>query len=55
MEPTTIKIKHGRGEIEVTLPWDATSDDMVETIYGMLITLGYHPESVKDSIRELLC
>jgi hypothetical protein len=52
MEETIVSIKHGDVEIIIKLPWDVDITTLVNTIKGALITVGFHPDNVKELFSE---
>jgi anthranilate/para-aminobenzoate synthase component II len=42
-------------EVSVKFDWDADIYKVAEELYGLLIALGYHPESVCEILNTEMC
>lgn len=41
-----------RDAVSATISWDATAHDMVESMLGLLLAMGYHVRSVIDACES---
>ena len=52
LHTTTIKLNAYGIDITVELDDGSTTNTMIEAFAGMLVTIGYQPESIADSCYE---
>ena len=53
MPKITIEQEDTEVKIEATMPFDSTVREVLDVFYGLLISYGYHWESIENTIKEM--
>ena len=53
MPKITIEQEDTEVKIEATMPFDSTVREVLDVFHGMLISYGYHWESIENTIKEM--
>lgn len=53
-EKTILSLEHAGYKHTSELPWDASLDDIFDSLYGLCTAATFRPESVLDGMKEWL-